>query len=72
MLSPARVAVDVTDSTILLTVPQRERRRALVVPREHGASGLSVVPLLTDLLETARLAGPRFAEATSIPPWNTR
>ena len=45
MLSPARVAVDVTESTILLTVPQRERRRALVVPREHGASGLLVVPL---------------------------
>ncbi len=30
-----------------LTVPQRERRRALVVPREHGAWGMLLVPLIT-------------------------
>lgn len=30
-----------------LTIPQRERRRALVVPREHGAWGMLLVPLVT-------------------------
>lgn len=30
-----------------LNIPQRERRRALVVPREHGAWGMLIVPLLT-------------------------
>jgi YwiC-like protein len=30
-----------------LTVPQRERRRALIVPREHGAWGMLLVPLVT-------------------------
>ncbi len=30
-----------------LTIPQRERRRALIAPREHGAWGMLVVPLLT-------------------------
>ncbi len=29
------------------TVPQRERRRALIVPREHGAWGMLLVPLVT-------------------------
>ncbi|MGB9286968.1 MAG: YwiC-like family protein [Candidatus Sulfotelmatobacter sp.] len=30
-----------------LTVPQKERRRALTVPREHGAWGMLLIPLLT-------------------------
>ena len=30
-----------------LTIPQQERRRALVVPREHGAWGMLLVPLVT-------------------------
>jgi hypothetical protein len=30
-----------------LTVPQKERRRALVVPREHGAWGMLLIPLVT-------------------------
>jgi YwiC-like protein len=32
---------------IPLTVPQKERRRALVVPREHGAWGMLLIPLAT-------------------------
>ena len=47
MPSHARVGGDVAESTIQLTVPQRERRRALVVPREHGAWGMLLVPLVT-------------------------
>jgi YwiC-like protein len=35
------------DPATQLTVPQQERRRALVVPREHGAWGMLLVPLVT-------------------------
>jgi hypothetical protein len=35
------------ESTSKLTIPQKERRRALVVPREHGAWGMLLVPLVT-------------------------
>src|SRR5262249_10634568 len=30
-----------------LTTPQRARRRALVIPREHGAWGMLLIPLAT-------------------------
>lgn len=40
-------ADDAATSTSKLTTPQRERRRALVVPREHGAWGMLLVPLAT-------------------------
>jgi YwiC-like protein len=43
-LSPAN---DASKGVIALTIPQRERRRALVVPREHGAWGMLLVPLAT-------------------------
>jgi YwiC-like protein len=43
-LSPAN---DVSKGVIALTILQRERRRALVVPREHGAWGMLLVPLAT-------------------------
>ena len=36
MISPIRVV----ESPGRLTTPQRERRRALVIPREHGAWGM--------------------------------
>lgn len=36
-----------TVSHISLTAPQKERRRALVVPREHGAWGMLLIPLVT-------------------------
>lgn len=36
-----------SESTAKLTIPQKERRRALVVPREHGAWGMLLVPLVT-------------------------
>src|SRR5690349_4873943 len=43
-----------------LTIPQKARRRALVVPREHGAWGMLLVPLVTGaavgLLDGGRLA----------------
>lgn len=32
---------------VTLTEPQKERRRALVVPREHGAWGMLLIPLVT-------------------------
>jgi len=32
---------------IPLTAPQKQRRRALVVPREHGAWGMLLIPLVT-------------------------
>jgi len=48
-ISSASVGRDVSDRTtklaIPLTIPQNERRRALVVPREHGAWGMLLVPL---------------------------
>jgi hypothetical protein len=43
----AVVARDAAESTPELTIKQRERRRALVVPREHGAWGMLLVPLVT-------------------------
>src|SRR5271168_3545897 len=46
-IPPARAERDVAETTNRLTVPQRERRRALVVPREHGAWGMLLVPLMT-------------------------
>jgi predicted lysophospholipase L1 biosynthesis ABC-type transport system permease subunit len=35
------------ESPTNLTIPQKERLRALVVPREHGAWGMLLVPLVT-------------------------
>jgi len=50
-ISSASVGRDVSDRTtklaIPLTIPQNERRRALVVPREHGAWGMLLVPLVS-------------------------
>jgi len=40
---------------------RRERRRALIVPREHGAWGLLLVPLITG-------AGVAFRESTHVIP----
>src|ERR1019366_50698 len=34
-------------TTAKITIPQKERRRALIVPREHGAWGMLLVPLVT-------------------------
>ncbi len=47
ILSPKRPGYDAAASTSKLTAPQKERRRALVVPREHGAWGMLLVPLAT-------------------------
>lgn len=41
---------------------QRERRRALIIPREHGAWGLLLVPMVTG-------AGVAFRESTNIIPF---
>src|SRR5271169_3133771 len=38
---------DADECRTKLNVPQKERRRALVVPREHGAWGMLLIPLLT-------------------------
>jgi len=38
---------EVSEATTQLTVAQKERRRALIVPREHGAWGMLLVPLAT-------------------------
>jgi hypothetical protein len=63
-ISSASVGRDVSDSTtkfaIPLTNPQKERRRALVVPREHGAWGMLLVPLATGAA-VGLLAGGRAA-----------
>src|SRR5206468_7354699 len=40
---------------------RRERRRALIIPREHGAWGLLVVPMITG-------AGVAFRQASHIFP----
>jgi len=45
ILSPQRPGFDAAASTSKLTAPQKERQRALVVPREHGAWGMLLVPL---------------------------
>ena len=42
---------------IELTAPQKERRRALVVPREHGAWGMLLIPLLTGVVVGLRAGG---------------
>jgi len=47
ILSSQTTAHDAATSTSKLTTPQRERKRALVVPREHGAWGMLLVPLAT-------------------------
>jgi len=51
---------DAAESTVTMTVPQKERRRALVVPREHGAWGMLLVPLFTGAV-VGWLAGGRVA-----------
>jgi hypothetical protein len=55
-----RVGGDAAESPGQLTIPQKERRRALVIPREHGAWGMLLVPLLTGAT-VAVLAGGRVA-----------
>jgi YwiC-like protein len=45
--STTAVSCNAVESGAALTVPQRERRRALVVPREHGAWGMLLIPLMT-------------------------
>jgi hypothetical protein len=50
----------VAERTTELTIPQKERRRALVVPREHGAWGMLLVPLVTGAA-VGLLAGGRAA-----------
>jgi YwiC-like protein len=42
---------------IELTAPQKGRRRALVVPREHGAWGMLLIPLLTGVVVGLRAGG---------------
>jgi len=37
----------IVESTAKLSAPQKQRRRALIVPREHGAWGMLLVPLVT-------------------------
>jgi hypothetical protein len=58
--SHPRAGSDVAESTAMLTIPQKERRRALVVPREHGAWGMLLVPLVTGAA-VGLLAGGRVA-----------
>jgi len=55
-----RVSRDALESSAELTVAQKERRRALVVPREHGAWGMLLVPLMTGVA-VGLLAGGRIA-----------
>jgi YwiC-like protein len=45
--SAPRVALDASECAPKLTIPQQERRRALVVPREHGAWGMLLIPMVT-------------------------
>ena len=45
--SAPRVDPAVAGISTRLTIPQKERRRALIVPREHGAWGMLLVPLVT-------------------------
>jgi hypothetical protein len=50
-----------TENSEAVSAAQRARRRALIVPREHGAWGLLVVPLFTGVaagLATAHRAWP--------------
>jgi hypothetical protein len=57
---PIAPGPDVDESTTRLTIPQKERRRALIVPREHGAWGMLLVPLVTGAA-VGLLAGGRVA-----------
>ena len=41
---------DMTDTNHSLGITQQARRRAMIVPREHGAWGLLLVPLFTGLV----------------------
>ena len=59
-LSAPAADCDVPQSVAELTVPQKARRRALVVPREHGAWGMLLVPLVTGAA-VGLLAGGRVA-----------
>ncbi len=45
--SAPRVDPAVSGISTRPTAPQKERRRALIVPREHGAWGMLLVPLVT-------------------------
>ena len=54
-----RFAEDASEVGTQLTAPQRERRRALVIPREHGAWGMLLIPLATGA-GVALLAGGRL------------
>ncbi len=52
-----------------LTAQQKERRRALVVPREHGAWGMLLVPLITGAavgLESGGSASPVLLLTTAV------
>lgn len=40
-----------------LTAPQKKRRRALVVPNEHGARGMLLIPLMTGVAVGLRARG---------------
>jgi len=52
------VAVEMTSK---LTSPEKQRRRALIVPREHGAWGMLLIPLVTGAA-VGLLAGGRVAQ----------
>jgi hypothetical protein len=54
------VGRDAAERTTKLTIAQKERRRALIVPREHGAWGMLLVPLVTGAA-VGLLAGGRVA-----------
>jgi len=60
MPSAHGVGCNAAESTPKLTIPQKERRRALVVPREHGAWGMLLIPLVTGAA-VGLLAGGRVA-----------
>ncbi len=51
---------DVPESAIKLTIPQKQRRRALILPREHGAWGMLLIPLATGAI-IGLLAGGSIA-----------
>lgn len=46
-LSLGKVTVSVVDAEAATDKASRERRRALIIPREHGAWGLLLVPMIT-------------------------
>lgn len=51
------IGCDAAETTTGVTIPQKARRRALVVPREHGAWGMLLVPLLTGAAVVVRRLG---------------